>query len=96
MSGHGDYETSRYAPGEKYAIPYRSLIVKELDNLLAAGRTIGADREMQASVRVMPACFLTGQAAGTAAALSVRQNADLRKLNIDTLRQALKEAGARL
>ena len=96
MSGHGDYETSRYAPGEKYAIPYRSLIVKELDNLLAAGRIIGADRAMLASVRVMPACFLTGQAAGTAAALSVRQNADLRKLNIDTLRQTLKEAGARL
>ena len=96
MTGHGDYETSRYAPGEKYAIPYRSLIVRDLDNVLAAGRIIGADRAMLASVRVMPACFLTGQAAGTAAALSVRQKTDLRKLNIDGLREALKAAGARL
>lgn len=94
MSGHGDYETSRYAPGERYGIPYRSLIVRELDNLLAAGRIIGADRAVQASVRVMPACFLTGQAAGTAAALCARQNTDLRKLNIEQLRQVLKEGGA--
>ena len=96
MSGHGDYETSRYAPGEKYAIPYRSLIVRDLDNVLAAGRIIGADRAMLASARVMPACFLTGQAAGTAAALSVRQKTDLRKLNIDGLREALKAAGTLL
>lgn len=96
MTGHGDYETSRYAPGERYGIPYRSLIVRDLDNLLAAGRIIGADRAAQASVRVMPACFLTGQAAGTAAALCARQKADLRKLNPETLRSALKTAGALL
>lgn len=96
MTGHGDYESSRYAPGERYGIPYRSLIVRELDNLLAAGRIIGADRAAQASVRVMPACFLTGQAAGTAAALCAKRQIDLRKLNPETLRTALKEAGALL
>lgn len=94
MSGHGDYETSRYAPGERYAIPYRSLIVRDLDNVLVAGRIIGADRAVQASVRVMPACFLTGQAAGTAAALSVSEHSDLRKLNPHMLQIALKDAGA--
>lgn len=96
MTGHGDYETSRYAPGERYGIPYRSLIVRDLDNLLAAGRIIGTDRAAQASVRVMPACFLTGQAAGTAAALCAMQKTDLRKLNPETLRSGLKDAGALL
>ena len=94
MSGHGDYESSRYAPGERYGIPYRSLIVRDLDNVLAAGRIIGADRAAQASVRVMPACFLTGQAAGTAAALCAKAHTDLRKLNIEQLKQTLKDAGA--
>ena len=94
MSGHGDYESSRYAPGERYGIPYRSLIVRDLDNVLAAGRIIGADRAAQASVRVMPACFLTGQAAGTAAALCAKAHTGLRKLNIEQLKQTLKDAGA--
>lgn len=96
MSGHGDYETSRYAPGERYGIPYRSLLPRDLDNVLAAGRTIGADRAVQASVRVMPACFLTGQAAGTAAALCVREGRGLRELSAAALRQALKSGGALL
>lgn len=94
MSGHGDYESSRYAPGERYGIPYRSLIVRDLDNVLAAGRIIGTDRAVQASARVMPACFLTGQAAGTAAALCANEHTDLRKLNIEQLKQALRDAGA--
>lgn len=94
LTGHGDYETSRYAPGERYGIPYRSLIARDMDNLLAAGRIIGADRAALASARVMPACFLTGQAAGTAAALCAMQKIDLRKLNPAALRQALKAAGA--
>lgn len=96
MSGHGDYETSRYAPGERYGIPYRSLIARDLDNVLAAGRIIGADRAMQASVRVMPACFLTGQAAGTAAALCVRGGQSLRELNADQLRRTLRRDGAQI
>lgn len=95
-TGHGDYETSRYAPGEKYGIPYRSLLVQGTEDLLAAGRIIGADRAVQASVRVMPACFLTGQAAGTAAALSIREKCTLRQLPAGLLRQTLRSQGAQL
>lgn len=57
-----------YKKGESYGIPLRSLVPKGLDNVLVAGRCIGAAREMQASVRVMPCCFLTGEAAGREAA----------------------------
>jgi len=60
----------RHSSGESYSIPYRCLVVKGLDNLLVAGRSIGADRGMQASMRVIPCCYITGQAAGIGAALS--------------------------
>lgn len=94
LTGHADYETSRYQPGEHYGIPYRSLVARELDNLLAGGRTIGSDRAMQGSTRVMPACFLTGQAAGTAAALCAQQESDTHHLNPAAVREILRAQGA--
>ena len=96
MSGHGDYEGARYAPGERYGIPFRSLVVRDMDNLLAAGRIIGTDRGMLGSARVMPACFMTGQAAGTAAALCTVQNIDVRNLTPKTLQTALIAGGVLL
>ena len=61
--------TSHYyfPAGEYYTVPYRSLVVRDADNLLVAGRCISCDHEAQASVRIMPICCATGQAAGTAA-----------------------------
>ena len=98
-AGYDDYEKKfrelRYKPGESYGIPYRSLTVKGIDNLLTAGRCISADRSMQASVRVMPCCFITGQAAGVAAALS-KDSADVRKVDIKLLQSELKRLGAYL
>ena len=86
-------EKYRYRPGESYGIPYRALIAKSFDNVLVAGRCIGSDRKMQASVRVMPSCFITGQAAGTAAALSVK-GGDVRGVPTDILRERLVKDGA--
>ena len=64
-----EHTTFCYKDGESYGIPYRALTVKGIDNLLTAGRCIGSDRYMQSSVRVMPGCYITGQAAGIAAAV---------------------------
>lgn len=50
-----------------YEIPYGSLVVKGVDNLLVAGRCIGCDFLVQASARIMPTCRATGEAAGIAA-----------------------------
>lgn len=86
----------RYQPGESYGIPYRSLMVKGFDNLLTAGRCISTDRQMQASVRVMPGCFITGQAAGVAAALSAAGEGDVRKIDCRQLQKNLKALGAYL
>ena len=83
----------KYKHGESYGIPYRSLCPVGLDNLLVAGRCIGTDRSMEATVRVMPACFMTGHAAGTAAAMAA-DSGDIRKVDPKVLRERLIAAGS--
>ena len=58
--------TSHYyfPAGTWYTIPYRSLLPKNADNLLVAGRCISSTHEAQASYRVMPIVTTLGQAAG--------------------------------
>lgn len=83
----------RYGKGESYGIPYRSLLPVSFDNVIVAGRCIGTDRHMQASVRVMPSCFITGQAAGAAAALASNVG-DIRKVVPRELQEKLVSLGA--
>lgn len=88
-------EKYRYKPGESYGIPFRSLCPKGFDNLLVAGRCVGTDRKMLASLRVMPGCFITGQAAGAAAAVSCEKE-DIRSSDIKEIQSGLKKLGAYL
>ncbi len=90
-----EYKTLRYKKGESYGIPYRSLIPVSFSNVLVAGRCMGTDRQMQASIRVMPGCFITGQAAGAAAALAC-DTQDVRRVSIDELHSSLVKLGAYL
>ena len=70
-----------------YEIPLRSLKVKKVKNLWAAGRGIGADPMAFASVRVMGTGFATGQAAGVAAALWRNEAGDVDTIRRELLRQ---------
>ncbi len=84
-------------PGSSHGIPYRALIPQGISNLLVAGRCISADRAVGGAVRVMPVCFATGQAAGTAAALAAQETGgDVRAVNVATLQARLRAAGAYL
>jgi hypothetical protein len=83
-----------YKKGESYGIPYRILTVKDFDNLLTAGRCVSADRYLQGSIRVMPGCYITGQAAGTAAALALSANGDVRGFEVSKLQEKLTSIGA--
>jgi len=85
----------RYKAGESYGIPYRSLCPKGFENLLVAGRCVGTDRKMLASLRVMPGCYITGQAAGAAAAVTA-DHEDIRSGDIRKIQSALKKIGAYL
>jgi len=91
-----NWENRRYKTGESYGIPYRALVVRNFDNLLVAGRCISTDRSMQASVRVMPGCFITGQAAGAAAAIAAADGVSVREIDVHKLQGALVKLGAYL
>jgi hypothetical protein len=84
----------RYKKGESHGIPYRSLIPVNLKNVLVAGRSISCERMVQGSVRVMPVCLAMGEGAGTAAGLAIRQGGIVRNIDINVLRQRLREEGA--
>ena len=77
-----------------YGIPYRALVPSRIDQLIAAGRCISADRRALASARITGTCMAMGQAAGTAAALSVASGRTLRALEVSRLQDVLLEQGA--
>ena len=85
----------RYKKGESYGIPLRSLIPASFSNAFVAGRCMGTDRQMEASIRVQPGCYIVGQAAGTAAAMAVDRQ-DSRSVNAQMLQRELIKGGAYL
>jgi len=84
----------RLKPGTYYEIPYRCLLPREVDNLIVASRCISATHEAHSSLRVMPIVWAIGQAAGTAAALCVRENIEPGQVDTGKLRKILTEQGA--
>ena len=67
--------------GLAYDIPYRCLIPMGLKNVIVAGRCLSSDRGANGSARVMGTCIATGQAAGTAAAIFLKENkSDFREI----------------
>ena len=91
-----EFGECRYGKGESYGIPYRALTPRGLANVVVAGRCLSADRSMQSSMRVMPGCYITGQAAGVAAAMSAEGDGDVRGFPVAALQQRLKAIGAYL
>jgi hypothetical protein len=80
-------------PGPVYEVPYRCLQSKAARNVVFAGRCISAEGEAWEVCRVIPGVAMTGQAAGTAAALSVRRACPVQEVDIGELQRALVEAG---
>jgi len=86
-----------YLPdGETFDVPYRALVPTGVDNLLIAGRCLSASHDAHASVRSIGQCLAMGQAAGTAAALSVDRGVAPIAVPVETLRAELIKAGALL
>jgi hypothetical protein len=70
-------------------IPYRSLIPKGVDNLFIACRAFSSDQSANNFFNLIPHCVAFGEAAGTAAALSIKQGVDIRNVNFESLRKRL-------
>jgi FAD dependent oxidoreductase len=87
------------SPSQKFAnvsVPYRALVARDLDNLLAPGRHMSCDPQTQAFMREIPQCWLTGQAAGAAAALAVSGGVAVCDVDVDALRSELRRQGVYL
>ncbi len=76
------------------SVPYGSLVPESLDGLLACGRHISCDRNSHGFMREIPQCWLTGQAAGAAAALAVAEGVLPRDVDITALQETLLAQGA--
>ena len=88
----GDWQ---FKQGE-WQIPYGVLVPEKTDGVLAAGRCICGEPAVADFVRIIPTCFVTGHAAGTAAALAVRERCRPRDVEVPKLQKVLKEQGAYL
>lgn len=89
-------ETGRYENHPPFDIPYRSLVPLKIDNLLIAGRCISSDRYAQSALRIGGTCMSTGEAAGTAAALSIDEDVIPRQLNGKNVRETLEKRGVNI
>ncbi|WP_426764295.1 FAD-dependent oxidoreductase [Pseudarthrobacter sp. 1G09] len=82
------------ARGRDYYYPYRSLLPKEVDQLLVAGRHYSATPEAQKMSREIPPCMAMGQAVGVAAALAVENNVLVRDVSALDIQQGMRRHGA--
>lgn len=82
--------------GDCYDIPYRCLLPVEVGNLMVAGRCISTDHVAHSTTRIQGTCMLTGQAAGTAAALALANDCLPGELSVSMLQERLIEDGVAL
>lgn len=88
------FKPVHYKKGDSHGIPYRCLTPKGLRNVLTAGRCISTDEEAFGSLRVMPPCLVTGEAAGAAAAIAIQQSrCDVHAVDVQYLRKRLRLEG---
>ena len=85
-----------YRTANAYEIPFRALVPRDLEQILVAGRSLSSTHEALAAIRIMPSAMAMGQAAGTAAALSLERGLRVRECPIDALQDALVRDGAHL
>ena len=77
-------------PGCAYGIPYRCLLPCEVRNLLVPGRALSATHLAAGSLRVMPICMTTGEAAGRAAALACHHGNDAHRIPVGDLQVSMR------
>ncbi len=82
--------------GRYFHVPYRILIPQKVENLLVAGRCVAGDKMSHAATRQMMCCAVTGQGAGVAAAVSIKDNVNCREVDILKVQKGLEKQGVRI
>jgi hypothetical protein len=82
--------------GRYFHVPYGILVPREVDDLLVAGRCVAGDDLSHAATRNQMCCAVTGQAAGTAAAVSLRDRRTTAEVDVTHVQDELRRQGVRL
>jgi len=82
--------------GRYFQVPYGIIVPQKIDNLLVVGRCVAGDKISHAATRQMCCCMVTGQGAGVAAAVSIKDNVFCRQVNIKEVQEILKNQGVRI
>jgi hypothetical protein len=82
--------------GRYFQVPFGITVPQDVANLLVAGRCVAGDRVSHAAMRQMMACTVTGQGAGVAAAVSVKEDVSCSAVDVQKVQEALKQQGVRL
>ena len=82
--------------GRYFQVPYGIMVPQKVENLLVAGRCVSGDRISHAATRQMMCCAVTGQGAGAAAALSIKENVSCSQVDIASLQRVLIKQGVRI
>lgn len=83
----------KFAP---VSVPYGAIVPAALEGLLAPGRHLACDATSHSFLREIPQCWLTGQAAGVAAALAADRGVAPRDVDVPALQAGLRAQGALL
>lgn len=83
--------------GRYFQVPLGCMVpVGGADNLLVAGRCVAGDKTSHAAMRNMMACTVTGQGAGAAAAVSVRNDVPISRVDIAAVQEELRRQGVKM
>ncbi|MFX0048654.1 MAG: FAD-dependent oxidoreductase [Candidatus Hermodarchaeota archaeon] len=82
--------------GRYFQVPYGIIVPQKVENLLVVGRCVAGDKISHAATRQMCCCMVTGQGAGVAAAVSIKDNVSCRQVNIEDVQAVLKKQGVRI
>jgi len=82
--------------GRYFHLPYGIMLPQEVDNLLVVGRCVAGDKISHAATRQMASCTVTGQGAGVAGAISIKDDVTCRQVDISKVQEALKKQGVRI
>lgn len=74
----------------------RSLVSKDSDNLLMAGRCLSAEQLALSSARVSTTCAMMGQATGVAAGMAIQRKTKVKKLDYHEIKKEVENRGAQL
>jgi hypothetical protein len=92
----GERPKLRWLIDDFYEVPYLSLVPRTGENIIVAGRCLGAEHEALASARVTAQCFEYGHAAATATLLSLQNELPYRSVSGADVRAAMHAAGSSL